>query len=78
MHCNKRVLFSVVLVLCLLGNLTLAAPGGGGGGGMMGMMGGGGGKHGGGSGNIVELLAAGIVAKMLSEHKHHGHGCHHG
>ncbi|GIY42049.1 hypothetical protein CEXT_115891 [Caerostris extrusa] len=27
-------------------------------------------------GNIVELLAAGIVAKMLSEHKHHG--CHHG
>lgn len=75
MHCNKRVLFSVVLVLCLLGNLTLAAPGGGGGGGMMGMMGGGGGKHGGGS-NIVELLAAGIVAKMLSEHKHHG--CHHG
>ncbi|GFS54314.1 hypothetical protein NPIL_363361 [Nephila pilipes] len=26
-------------------------------------------------GNIVELLAAGIVAKMLSEHKHH---CHHG
>lgn len=71
MHCKKIL----VLLLAAVCSVCLAMPGHGGGGG--GLMGGGGGhgKHGGGS-NIVELLAAGIVAKMLSEHKHHG--CHHG
>ncbi|GBL93492.1 hypothetical protein AVEN_59690-1 [Araneus ventricosus] len=69
---NSKTLVALLLVTCLLGT-CLSVPhsdygsmfGGGGGGG----------KHGGGS-RIVEMLAAGLVAKMLSEM--HGHqGCHH-
>ncbi|GIY75110.1 hypothetical protein CDAR_372031 [Caerostris darwini] len=69
---SSRTLVVLLLVVSLLGSSILAIPHHDYGG-MLG--GGGGGKHGGGS-RIVEMLAAGLVAKMLSEM--HGHqGCHH-
>lgn len=56
--------------------LTLAAPGnqGGGGGGFMSGGGGGKGNKKGHQSNIIEMMAAGLVAKMLAEMN----GCHHG
>lgn len=77
MNARSVKMFCVVVVVMAVVACTVAMPGGGGGGGMLGGMMGGGGKghkHGGGS-SIVEMLAAGMVAKMLSEM--HG-GCHHG
>ncbi|KAF8768261.1 hypothetical protein HNY73_021101 [Argiope bruennichi] len=67
-----KSLVTLLLVACLLGT-CLSVPHSDYGG-MFGG-GGGGGKHGGGS-RIVEMLAAGLVAKMLSE-MHGHHGCHH-
>ncbi|KFM79376.1 hypothetical protein X975_21637, partial [Stegodyphus mimosarum] len=73
MHCNTRVFFAIFIAVTLLG--VCFGQGGGGGGGGGGGMGGKGNKHGGGS-RIIEMLAAGMVAKMLSEMQHGG--CHHG
>ncbi|GFR17825.1 hypothetical protein TNCT_251981 [Trichonephila clavata] len=65
-----KVLVTLFLIVALVGTSIAHSDYGG----MLG--GGGGGKHGGGS-RIVEMLAAGLVAKMLSE-MHGHHGCHHG
>lgn len=66
MKCSVVALLCMVVVLgvALNGSVAMPQPGGmmgGGGGG-----GGGGGKHGGGS-NVIEILAAGLIAKLLSE-----------
>ncbi|KAG8178639.1 hypothetical protein JTE90_010550 [Oedothorax gibbosus] len=63
MKCSIIALFCVVMVLGLAMNHSMAAPHHGGGGGMLG---GGGGKHGQRS-DVIEILAAGLIAKLLSE-----------